>query len=89
MRLEWWNDLWQYPNFRAALRLVTAVWGIAYLIEALLRVGLALVLSPKQVFTISPVMAFGVTIVLIGWTRRYVLALRERRIRDQQLDQAG
>jgi intracellular septation protein A len=89
MRLEWWNDLWQYPNFRAALRLVTAVWGIAYLIEALLRVGLALVLSPKQVVTISPVMAFGVTIVLIGWTRRYMLALRERRIRDQQLDQAG
>jgi hypothetical protein len=34
-------------------------------------------------------MAFGVTIVLIGWARRYMLALRERRIRDQQLDQAG
>jgi hypothetical protein len=27
VRLEWWNGLWQYPRFRAAQRLVTAVWG--------------------------------------------------------------
>jgi intracellular septation protein A len=84
-RLEWWNGLWQYPNFRAAQRLVTAVWGVAYLVEALLRVGFALVLAPAKVVTISPVMAFGVMIVLIAWTRRYMLALRERRVREQQL----
>jgi intracellular septation protein A len=89
VRLEWWNGLWQYPNFRAAQRLVTAVWGIAYLVEALLRNGFALVLPPAQVVAISPVMAFGVMIVLIAWTRRYMLALRERRIREQQHSQAG
>jgi hypothetical protein len=89
VRLEWWNGLWQYPHFRAGQRLVTAVWGIAYLVEALLRVGFALVLPPAQVVAISPVMAFGVMIVLIAWTRRYMLALRERRIREQQLSQAG
>jgi intracellular septation protein A len=89
VRVEWWNGLWQYPHFRAAQRLVTAVWGITYLVEALLRVGFALVLSPARVVAISPVMAFGVTIVLIAWTRRYMLALRERRIREQQLSQAG
>jgi intracellular septation protein A len=89
VRLEWWNGLWQYPNFRAAQRVVTAVWGIAYLVEALLRIGFALVLPPAQVVAISPVMAFGVMIVLIAWTRRYMLALRERRIREQQLSQAG
>jgi hypothetical protein len=66
---------------------VTSVWGIAYLIEALLRVGFALVLSPAKVVAISPVMAFGVMVVLIAWTRRYMLALRERRIREQQLTQ--
>jgi intracellular septation protein A len=89
VRLEWWNGLWQYPNFRAAQHLVTAVWGIVYLIEALLRVGFALVLSPAKVVTISPVMAFGVMIALIAWNRRYMLALRERRIREQQLSQGG
>jgi len=84
VRLEWWNGLWELPDFRAAMRLVTAVWGIAYLLEALLRVVLALVLSPAQVVTISPITAFGMLIVLIAWTRRYLLALRERRLRAQQ-----
>ena len=84
-KLEWWNGLWQYPGFRAAQRTVTAVWGVAYLAEAILRVGFALVLSPAEVVTISPIMAFGVTIVLIAWTRRYMLAQRDRRIRENQL----
>ncbi|MFZ1896088.1 MAG: hypothetical protein WAU59_18750, partial [Rhodoplanes sp.] len=67
--------------FRATLRFVTMVWGIVYLVEALLRVGFALVLSPAQVVTISPVMAFGVLILLISWTRRYMRAAKERRLR--------
>jgi hypothetical protein len=89
VRLEWWNGLWQYPDFRAAQRVVTAVWGITYLVEALLRIGFALVLPPVQVVTISPVMAFGIMMGLIAWTRRYMRALRERRIREQQLSQAS
>jgi intracellular septation protein A len=89
VRLEWWNGLWQLPRFRAAQRLVTAVWGIAYLIEALVRVGLALALPPSQVVAISPVMAFAVTILLIAWTRRYMLALRERRLREEQAASTG
>jgi intracellular septation protein A len=82
VRLEWWNGLWQYPHFRAAQRLVTAVWGVAYLVEAFLRIGAALFLSPAQVVTISHVMAFVVLVALILWTRRYLLAVRERRIRE-------
>ncbi len=80
VRLEWWNGLWRYPSFRAAQRFVTTIWGIAYLTEALLRVGVALTLPPARVVAISPVMAFGVMIALIAWTRRYLLAARERRI---------
>jgi hypothetical protein len=89
VRLEWWNGLWEFPHFRAAQRLVTAVWGITYLVEAIVRVGFAMVMSPAQVVAVSPVMAFGVTIVLIVWTRRYMLALRERRLRETQLSQAS
>ncbi len=88
-RIEWWNSLWEYPNFRAAQRLVTAVWGIVYLVEAALRVGFALVLPPAQVVTLSPLMAFAVLIALIAWTRRHLLAVRERRIREQQQSRAG
>ena len=80
-RLEWWNGLWQYPQFREAQRRVTAVWGLAYLVEALIRVGFALALSPGQVVVASPVMAFATLLALIAWTRRHMLALRERRLR--------
>jgi len=83
-RIAWWNGLWQYPDFRAAQRFVTAVWGVAYLVEALLRVGFALVLTPAQVVVISPVMAFGVLVVLMAWSRRYMLVLRARRISERQ-----
>ncbi len=87
-RIAWWNGLWQLPSFRAAQRLVTTVWGIAYLVEALLRVGFALFLSPAEVVSLSPVMAFIVLIALIAWTRRYFLALRERRLREQAAEAA-
>ena len=53
-----------------------------YLVEALLRLGSALLLSPAQVVTLSHVMAFVVLVTLIAWTRRYLLAVRERRIRE-------
>jgi intracellular septation protein A len=82
VRLDWWNGLWQYPHFRAAQRFVTAVWGAVYLVEALLRIAFALVLSSAQVIVISHLMAFGVLIALIVWSRRYMLAVRERRMRE-------
>jgi hypothetical protein len=76
--IAWWNRLWQIEGFRKAQRLITAVWGVVYLIEALVRVGLALVLTPAQVIAISHVMAFGVLILLILWTRQHQLARREK-----------
>jgi intracellular septation protein A len=87
-RLEWWNGLWQHPSFRTAQRVTTAVWGAAYLVEALVRVGFALLLSPAQVVAISPVMAFAVLVVLIAWTRRYMTAVGDRR-REQQARAPG
>lgn len=75
-RIAAWNGNWEYPRFRAALRFVTAIWGVTYIVEAALRVGLALTLSPAQVVTLSPLMGFGALIVLIAWTRRYMLAVR-------------
>lgn len=83
-RVEWWNSLWQFQSFRFAQRRVTRVWGITYVLEALVRIGLVLVLPPAWVVAISPVMAFGVMIVLIAWTRRYLVALRERRESEQR-----
>ncbi len=89
LRLEWWNGLWQFENFRASQRIVTTVWGVSYIVEALVRVGLALTRSPAEVVAISPLMAFGVMILLIIWTRRYMSAMRERRVRELRARAAG
>lgn len=80
--IAWWNGLWDILEFRAAIRFVTLVWGIAYILEAFVRVIMALTLSPATVVTVSPVMALSVMVALIAWNRRYLLAVRERRMRN-------
>jgi hypothetical protein len=82
-RIAWWNGLWEFPRFRSASRFVTLVWGVAYIVEAFVRVGLAMTLAPALVVNISPVLRFGVLILLIVWTRRYLMAVRERRLAEQ------
>jgi hypothetical protein len=77
-RIADWNGRWERRGFRFAIRLVTIVWGVTYMAEALLRVGLALQLPPQQVVTLSPIMGFGALIVLISWTRRYMRAVQRR-----------
>ena len=37
----WWNSLWQYPGFRHSQRLITGMWGVAYVLEAIVRIVLA------------------------------------------------
>lgn len=81
-RIAWWNGLWELPRFRRASRIVTLVWGVAYIVEAFVRVGLAMALAPALVVNISPVLSLGVLILLIVWTRRYMMALRERRANE-------
>lgn len=70
-RLAWYDGLWQYPAFRFMNRLITVVWGVAYLLEALVRVVLSFVLAPAAVIAVSPVLALGVTFLLVTWTIAY------------------
>jgi intracellular septation protein A len=75
-RLQWWEHLWEHSRFRRTQRVITFVWGVAYLIEAPVRVILAKLLAPAQVVVISPVMGFGVMLALAGWTRHYITRSR-------------
>jgi hypothetical protein len=83
-RIEWWNGLWQHPRFRFRMRVVTAAWGILYLLEACMRVVFALTLTPGQVVIASPAMSVGALIALIVWSRRYLVALRDQRLREER-----
>ncbi|MCY0925696.1 hypothetical protein OTB20_05650 [Streptomyces sp. H27-H1] len=67
----YFNGLWQYPDFRKAMRLMTTVWGVAYLVEASLRVALAYALSVDTMVVVSPVLIYGFLVALIFWTVRF------------------
>jgi hypothetical protein len=86
------TDSGNTPEFRTGQITITATWGIAYLIEATLRVGMALWLTPATMVTASPIMAFGVLIALIRWTRSYSrksLVGRFRMSAEPQANPAG
>ncbi|MDJ0383849.1 VC0807 family protein [Streptomyces sp. G-G2] len=65
------NGLWQYPDFRKAMRRMTTVWGVAYLFEAALRVVLAYSLTTDTMVVLSPVLIYGFLVALIFWTVRF------------------
>ncbi|MFE2286990.1 VC0807 family protein [Streptomyces sp. NPDC059443] len=69
--VAYFNGLWQYPDFRKAMRRMTTVWGVAYLVEAALRVVLVYVLSVDTMVVVSPVLIYGFLVSLIFWTLRF------------------
>lgn len=76
-RMVAYNDLWQYPYFRTTQRMITGVWGVAYLVEALIRVALVAILgtskqSVSEILAISPILLTAVTVVTLAWTFWYV-----------------
>ncbi|GAB3833777.1 VC0807 family protein [Dactylosporangium cerinum] len=69
--IDWWNGLWQYPNFRRTQRVITIVWGVAMCAEALLRIVLAYQLSTDAMVVVSNVLPYVVLVGLITWTITY------------------
>lgn len=67
----WWNGLWQYEGFRTTMRTMTLVWGVAYVIEAAVRIALAYTLDTSTMVTLSPIMIYGVLGALGVWTAMY------------------
>ena len=70
-------DMWRYPGFRHAFKVVTTVWGVAYLLEAAARVVIVESTPTGTALVISKIMAFVVTGALAAWNVAY--ARRSRR----------
>ncbi|MFH8572065.1 VC0807 family protein [Streptomyces sp. NPDC017993] len=88
----WWNGMWQYDGFRRTMTVMTAVWGVAYLLEAGVRIALAFVVDTGTMVVISPVMAYGVLGALSVWTALYAKrsqAAGERRAAEAAAAQAA
>jgi hypothetical protein len=62
---------WIYPTFRHVLRVMTVVWGCAFLCEAAARVSLVYVLPVNAALVASPVLAAAVFGALMVWTIRF------------------
>jgi len=63
-----WDGLWKYHNFRRANRIVSGVWGGGLLLEALLRVLLALVLPTAIFVLVWSLLSYAMYVGLIVWT---------------------
>lgn len=73
------NALWQDENVRRAMRVMTMVWGVGFLLEAAIRIFLVLTLSVAQFLAVSPFVIYGIIVLLIVWTFSYNRAGRQRR----------
>jgi hypothetical protein len=63
--------LWQYQGYRRVFRVITAVWGGAFLFEAALRVVIAYNTSAGTALAISKVTPFVFLAILSAWTVGY------------------
>jgi len=79
---------WQHPYARFVHRLITIVWGSAYVGEFVIRVILVYTLPTALVLIISPILLGAITIGTIAWTLTYVRHA-ERRGQELRRQQAG
>lgn len=85
MEEDEWERKWrEAPGFRKLFRFITVIWGIVFLLEALIRVpivyGLPIDLAATTSGVLMPVMIVG----LLVWTLRYARG-RERSLRQASL----
>lgn len=71
-------ELWRYGGFRHVFRVITAVWGMAFLAEAVVRVIIVESTSTGTAFDISKVMPYAVAGVAAAWTTAYGQHARRR-----------
>ena len=67
-----WSELWTTSTkFRHGMRLLTIVWGIGLLVEAVLGFGLVQALTVEQFLLVSPLLGNGFSFGLIFWSLWY------------------
>ena len=72
------NQQWNSPYARFVHRLITTVWGVAYVGEFIIRIILVYTLSTALVLAISPILLGGITLGAIVWTFSYVRHAQRR-----------
>lgn len=77
-RFRWpggWERHWEHaPRFRRMWRISTVLWGSGFLLDALLRVGLAYSLAPDEVPAATTAMYLATSAVLMVLSNAYYIA---------------
>jgi hypothetical protein len=77
-RLARFNSGWQLPEVRFCHRLITTVWGCAFVGELILRVILIYNASAATVLFVSPILLGSLTMVTMIWAFSYGHRVRLR-----------
>ena len=64
-------SLWQYAGFRHIFRIITAVWGVGFLLEAALRVAIVYNTSTGTALSLSKVTPYIWVGIFVAWTVAY------------------
>ena len=65
------NNFWQYQGFRRSMRVSTAVWGVSFILEAVVRTYLVFTLTITQFLIVSPFVFYGMLGAVMLWTMMY------------------
>lgn len=65
------NDRWRHAGFRHAFRVMTVVWGIAFLAEAAVRIVIVETQSAGTALAISKALPYVVAAMLVAWMIAY------------------
>lgn len=77
-KVQAYNDLWEVDTAQRVFAIITAVWGVGLLLEAGMRIMLALELATGPFLAVSPVVAGVFFAGLFGFTVAYSRRARER-----------
>lgn len=64
-------SLWQHEGFRRIFRVITAVWGIGFLLEAALRVAIVYKTPASTALSLSKITPYIWVGIFVAWTVAY------------------
>lgn len=67
-----WEKRWNIPYFRYGMRLMTSVWGLGLIFEAIIKVILVYTLSISEFLLVSSFISYGIIALLIFWQVKYI-----------------
>lgn len=83
-----WYEMWpKYPQFRSVQYVINTVWGLAFVVEALVKAACTLTLPYDIAYTVDQVLPLGVLAGVIAWTTWY--GLRKQRQARARMTAAG